>query len=115
LAERRANGFNNEVIEHDLLAENLSVLEGELFSDWRRGAENPSERARKVVALSDRLIAELKANDLVVIDAPMYSLNVPTHLKNLFDLVARAVVISSRGVCVSAMEPMPLPPICVLC
>ncbi len=45
---------------------------------------------RKAVALSDQLIAELKASDLLVIGAPMYNLNVPTDLKKWFDLVARA-------------------------
>lgn len=67
--------------------------------------------------MSDELIAELKGADLLVIGAPMYNLNVPTQLKNWFDLVARtrhtfhytetypqglvegvkAVVVSSRG------------------
>lgn len=44
------------------------------------------------MALSDRLIAELKRSDLLLIGAPMYNLNVPTQLKNWFDLVARARV-----------------------
>lgn len=51
---------------------------------------DPQPAIRKAVALSDQLIAELKASDLLVIGAPMYNLNVPTDLKKWFDLVARA-------------------------
>ncbi|AVJ19999.1 FMN-dependent NADH-azoreductase [Serratia sp. MYb239] len=89
LATRRAKGLDDEIIEHDLTALNLPVLDGELFSAMR-GAQTLSERAQRVVALSDRLIAELKASDVLLIGAPMYNLNVPTQLKNWFDLVVRA-------------------------
>ncbi|HGM6822763.1 TPA: FMN-dependent NADH-azoreductase [Serratia marcescens] len=91
LAERRAKGHEDKVVEHDLTALDLPVLDGELFSALR-GAENTSPRAQAAVALSDRLIAELKGSDLLLIGAPMYNLNVPTQLKNWFDLVARARV-----------------------
>ena len=90
LAERRAKGHEDKIVEHDLTALDLPVLDGELFSALR-GAENTSPRAQAAVALSDRLIAELKS-DLLLIGAPMYNLNVPTQLKNWFDLVARARV-----------------------
>ncbi|HEP1041775.1 TPA: NAD(P)H-dependent oxidoreductase [Serratia marcescens] len=91
LAERRAKGHEDKVVEHDLTALDLPVLDGELFSALR-GAENTRPRAQAAVALSDRLIAELKGSDLLLIGAPMYNLNVPTQLKNWFDLVARARV-----------------------
>ncbi|MGK3451502.1 NAD(P)H-dependent oxidoreductase, partial [Escherichia coli] len=42
--------------------------------------------------LSDELITELKAHDVIVIAAPMYNFNISTQLKNYFDLVARAGV-----------------------
>ncbi|BAN96472.1 NAD(P)H dehydrogenase [Plautia stali symbiont] len=42
--------------------------------------------------MSDELIAELQAHDTVVIAAPMYNFNIPTQLKNYFDLIARAGV-----------------------
>lgn len=89
LAERRDNGHADRIVERDLTALDLPVLDGELFSALR-GAGNVSERVKATVALSDRLIAELKASDLLLIGAPMYNLNVPTQLKNWFDLVARA-------------------------
>lgn len=77
---------------------------------------DPQPAIRKAVALSDQLIAELKASDLLVIGAPMYNLNVPTDLKMVRPRGAgtgnlryteswpqglvegvRAVVVSSRG------------------
>ncbi|MFV3307495.1 FMN-dependent NADH-azoreductase [Pseudomonas sp. NY15181] len=89
LAERMAKGHQDEVKVRDLANLDLPVLDSELFHALR-GAEQSSERIRQAVALSDQLIAELKGSDLLLIGAPMYNLNVPTPLKNWFDLVARS-------------------------
>ena len=89
LAERQTRGFDDEVVVRDLAALTLPVLVHEVFHAlW--GTENLSKGAKGVVALSDELVAELKASDVLLIGAPMYNLNVPTQLKNWFDLVARA-------------------------
>lgn len=61
------------------------------------GALRPSDspltsRQKEALALSDELINELKAHDVIVIAAPMYNFNISTQLKNYFDLVARAGV-----------------------
>lgn len=55
-----------------------------------RGAEAETEAARDAIALSDELIAELKAADLVVIGAPMYNFGIASTLKAWFDHVLRA-------------------------
>lgn len=89
LAARQAAGHGDRLIEHDLCAMALPTLDRPLFAALR-GAVDPQPAIRKAVALSDQLIAELKASDLLVIGAPMYNLNVPTDLKKWFDLVARA-------------------------
>ncbi|MDH0562282.1 FMN-dependent NADH-azoreductase [Acinetobacter courvalinii] len=89
LKQRIANGVKDEVIIRDLTTLNLPVLDAEIFHALR-GAENVSATVQQIVQLSDELIAELKAADLLLIGAPMYNLNVPTQLKNWFDLVARA-------------------------
>lgn len=91
LAERRANGHADDVIVRHLVDAELPMLDSELFHALR-GAANPSERAQRAIVLSDKLIAKLKGSDLLLIGAPMYNLNVPTQLKNWFDLVARARV-----------------------
>ncbi|WP_414659324.1 FMN-dependent NADH-azoreductase [Acinetobacter courvalinii] len=89
LKQRIENGIQDEVIIRDLTTLNLPVLDAEIFHALR-GAENTSATVQQIVQLSDELIAELKAADLLLIGAPMYNLNVPTQLKNWFDLVARA-------------------------
>jgi FMN-dependent NADH-azoreductase len=55
-----------------------------------RGAEAVTDSARDAIALSDELIAELKAADIVVIGAPMYNFGMPSTLKAWFDHVLRA-------------------------
>jgi len=55
-----------------------------------RGAPAQTEVARSAVALSDRLIAELKDADLIVIGAPMYNFGISSTLKAWFDHVLRA-------------------------
>ncbi|HYE28615.1 MAG TPA: FMN-dependent NADH-azoreductase [Allosphingosinicella sp.] len=55
-----------------------------------RGAEADTDIARDAVALSDALIAELKAADLVVIGAPMYNFGIASTLKAWFDHILRA-------------------------
>ncbi|ENU94337.1 FMN-dependent NADH-azoreductase 4 [Acinetobacter vivianii] len=89
LKQRVENGMQDEVIVRDLTTLNLPVLDAEIFHALR-GAENVSASIQEIIQLSDELIAELKATDLLLIGAPMYNLNVPTQLKNWFDLVARA-------------------------
>ncbi|MDR0218462.1 MAG: FMN-dependent NADH-azoreductase [Enterobacteriaceae bacterium] len=75
------------------LAENpVPVLDGELAGALRPSDAEMTERQKSVLALSDELVAELKANDVIVINAPMYNFTIPTQLKTYFDLVARAGV-----------------------
>ncbi|WP_447506435.1 FMN-dependent NADH-azoreductase [Acinetobacter oleivorans] len=89
LEHRKDQGLQDDITIHNLAEMNLPVLDLEIFQALR-GAENNNQDIKQIVALSDELIAELKSADLLVIGAPMYNLNVPTQLKNWFDLVARA-------------------------
>lgn len=89
LEHRKGQGLQDDITIRNLAEMNLPVLDLEIFQALR-GAENVNQDIQRIVALSDELIAELKSADLLVIGAPMYNLNVPTQLKNWFDLVARA-------------------------
>ncbi|MDC4311239.1 NAD(P)H-dependent oxidoreductase [Acinetobacter baumannii] len=89
LEHRKDQGLQDDIIIRNLAEMNLPVLDLEIFQALR-GAENVNQDIQRIAALSDELIAELKSADLLVIGAPMYNLNVPTQLKNWFDLVARA-------------------------
>ncbi|AMF94540.1 FMN-dependent NADH-azoreductase [Vibrio fluvialis] len=84
--------FNQDELNvRDLAAEPLPVLDFSVATALR-ATEDLSEEQQKVVALSDELIAEVKAADTLVIAAPMYNFTIPTQLKNWFDLIARAGV-----------------------
>ncbi|MEQ1189177.1 NAD(P)H-dependent oxidoreductase [Acinetobacter seifertii] len=89
LEHRKDQGLQDDITIRNLAEMNLPVLDLEIFQALR-GAENINQDIQQIVALSEELIAELKSADLLVIGAPMYNLNVPTQLKNWFDLVARA-------------------------
>lgn len=89
LKHRKDQGLQDDITIRNLAEMNLPVLDLEIFQALR-GAENVNQDIQRIVALSDELIAELKSADLLIIGAPMYNLNVPTQLKNWFDLVARA-------------------------
>lgn len=52
-----------------------------------KGARSEAENAR--LALSDRLVDELRAADTIVISAPMYNFGIPAALKAYIDLIAR--------------------------
>ncbi|NGN97381.1 FMN-dependent NADH-azoreductase [Grimontia sp. S25] len=84
-------GEDTFVIERDLAAHPIPVLDGELMMGLR-GAENPTKRQQEALAQSDQLIEEIKASDTLVIAAPMYNFNIPTQLKNWIDFIARAGV-----------------------
>ncbi|MDC5236242.1 NAD(P)H-dependent oxidoreductase [Acinetobacter baumannii] len=89
LEHRKDQGLQDDITIRNLAEMNLPVLDLEIFQALR-GAENVNQDIQQIVALSDELIAELKNADLLIIGAPMYNLNVPSQLKNWFDLVARA-------------------------
>lgn len=55
-------------------------------------AENRSPAQRDELGLSDRLVSELAAADVVVISLPIWNFGVPSSLKSWVDLVARAGV-----------------------
>jgi FMN-dependent NADH-azoreductase len=77
------------IVRRDIGADPIPHLDGETTAAIR-GGEAETAAAREAVALSDRLIAELKAADLIVIGAPMYNFGMPSTLKAWFDHVLRA-------------------------
>ncbi|MCL1075733.1 FMN-dependent NADH-azoreductase [Shewanella dokdonensis] len=75
----------------DLAADALPVLDGELAGGLR-GGNNLNARQQEALALSDKLVSEIKDSDTVVIAAPMYNFTIPVQLKTWIDLIARAGV-----------------------
>ena len=61
----------------------IPVLDGELVGALRPSDAPLTPRQQEALALSDELIAELKAHDVIVIAAPMYNFNISTQLKTI--------------------------------
>ncbi|SKA57354.1 FMN-dependent NADH-azoreductase [Enterovibrio nigricans] len=87
----QAFGHESSIIERDLAAQPIPVLDGEIAMGLR-GGDNLTPRQQQALALSDQLINEIQASDTLVIAAPMYNFSIPTQLKNWIDLIARAGV-----------------------
>ncbi len=92
VSQFQAANSASQVTVRDLAAQPIPVLDGELVGALRPSDAPLSARQEEALALSNELIDELQANDVIVITAPMYNFNISTQLKNYFDLVARAGV-----------------------
>lgn len=87
----RAASAEVELVRRDVGTRPVPHLTADTVSAIRgKPAETEAERA--ALALSDALIAELEAADLIVIGAPMYNFGMPSTLKAWFDHVLRARV-----------------------
>ena len=74
----------------DLAQQPLPLLDGFTVGSFFTPEEHRTTEQQTIATISDKLISQLKAADVIVIGAPMYNFTIPTQLKNHFDLVARA-------------------------
>lgn len=79
---------NTKVVRRDLGTDPVPHLTTANLAGVRGTPATAEELATR--ALSDELIAELRAADTVVLAAPMYNFSVPTSLRAWFDFVLRA-------------------------
>jgi FMN-dependent NADH-azoreductase len=73
-----------KVVYRDLTAHPIPHPNSDFIAALFKGVQN------SVLALSDELLNELLAADILVIGTPMYNLNVPSQLKVWIDYVCRA-------------------------
>ncbi|HYG87410.1 MAG TPA: NAD(P)H-dependent oxidoreductase [Azospirillum sp.] len=89
-AQRRAEP-TIEVTHRDLAVAPPDHLSGELLQVVKfRNTENLNDRQKAELALTDALVEEFLAADVVVIGAPMYNFSIPTQLKAWIDRIAQA-------------------------
>jgi len=81
-----------QVRVRDLAREPIGHLDAETFMAFTKAPAARTAAEQRRAALSDTLIDELKAADLLVIGLPMYNFGVPSTLKAYFDHIARAGV-----------------------
>ena len=80
-----------EVISRDLTVAPPDHLTGELLQVVKfRNLDGLNDRQRQELELTDALVDEFLAADVVVIGAPMYNFSVPTQLKAWIDRIAQA-------------------------
>ncbi len=91
VAQLRLQDPNVRVVTRDLGGSPIPHLTLDAATALR-AAEPANAAQAEAQALSDELIAELKAADTVVIGAPMYNFGIASTLKVWFDYVLRAGV-----------------------
>ena len=80
-----------EVTHRDLAVAPPDHLSGELLQVVRlRDTKNLNDHQKAELALTDALVEEFLAADVVVIGAPMYNFSIPTQLKAWIDRIAQA-------------------------
>jgi FMN-dependent NADH-azoreductase len=90
VAELRRQQPDIRIVTRDLGAEPIPHLTLDSTTALRAEPANDAQAAAR--ALSDELIAEVKAADTIVIGAPMYNFGIASTLKAWFDHVLRAGV-----------------------
>ena len=80
----------NTIVERDLAAQPVPHLTEAMMGAFFTPAEQRSAEAAATIALSDTLVDELLAADVLVLAAPMYNFSVPSTLKAWIDHIARA-------------------------
>ena len=77
------------VVTRDLTHGVFLLDEAWLAANWTTAGERTDEQ-KATLAVSDALIAEVKAADTLVIGAPIYNFGIPGALKGWIDQIARA-------------------------
>lgn len=78
------------VTVRDLVRSPIAHLDAQGFQAFDTAANQLSVDQRAVAELSNTLIAEIRAADIVVLGAPMYNLFIPSGLKAYIDHITRA-------------------------
>ncbi len=85
-----ANYAGVDVDVLDLALAPLPHFDAAAIAGLMPSASDKSEEAVSRAALSDRLINQLEAADIIVIGAPMINFSIPSQLKSWFDYVSIA-------------------------
>ncbi len=91
IAKTLAKWPDTRVVERDLNTEQIPMLNSHTVGAIRAGVNDTEER-RAAIALSDELIAELKAADYIAIGLPRYNFSAPASFKSYIDYIGRAGV-----------------------
>jgi FMN-dependent NADH-azoreductase len=90
IAKWRAAQPGDRVVERDLAAAPVPHLDEAMMGAFFTPAGQRSPQAAELVKVSDQLVDELLAADVIVLAAPMYNFSVSSTLKAWIDHIARA-------------------------
>lgn len=86
----QTNHKDDLITVRDLAKDPVPVLDQATLFAFGKETAMLSDEQKAARALSDELISELKAHDMIVIAAPMYNFSISAQLKNYIDFIARA-------------------------
>lgn len=92
VAAWRQTHADGRVVKRDLAAEPVPHLDATRFTGFLAKPEERTPAQQDAVVYSDRLIAEVRDADVIVLGLPMYNFGIPSVLKAYFDHIARAGV-----------------------
>jgi len=90
IAKWKAAQPADTIVERDLVAQPVPHLTEEMMGAFFTPAEQRNAQAAATVKVSDALVDELLAADVLVIGAPMYNFGISSGLKAWIDHVVRA-------------------------
>lgn len=90
VAKLQAQYPEAKVVTRDIGAQPLPHLDENLLGGWMKPVDQQTQAEKTAAALSDELVDELLASDLVVIGSPMYNFGITSTLKSWIDHVLRA-------------------------
>lgn len=90
LAGYKAAHPDTLVLTHDLVTDPVPHLGVDLIGGFFGKPETLTAEQQAALAISDKLIGEIEAADVIVIGAPMYNFGIPSSLKAWVDHVLRA-------------------------
>jgi FMN-dependent NADH-azoreductase len=97
LSQYLIDSLGEPVVEHDLGQQPLPAISAEDLIDLHASADKPRDSLQLHLALSNRLISELKAADTLVLATPVYNFGIPAELKRWVDYICRAGITFKYG------------------
>jgi FMN-dependent NADH-azoreductase len=80
---------NGTIVHHNTSLEQLPYLDEAAIEALFTPAAALTEAQSRTLAVSDRLVDELLAADVIVLGAPMWNLSIPASLKAWIDMIVR--------------------------
>lgn len=90
VAQLKRQNPSATVVVRDLVDQPVSHLDGEILMTARTDAAQRSPRQQDELVVTEALLDEVFAADVLVIGAPMYNFTIPTQLKAWVDRIAQA-------------------------